>query len=103
MNLLLKVEGAFEISDWGGLFVTPTFKLPDHGFEQTTIRVVIRAPDGTERDAEADLVIPHFVLVGGRGEYRVQMRFKDMQKSQVPIGSEIFTESEVARDLEIAD
>ena len=101
MIRLLRVEDAFEITDAGTL-VFPDFALPETGFTEQTIPVILIRPDRSRRNAEADLVVAHLRLSSGERSYRIQLRVRGLGKPELPIGTEILTESTVAHTLNLA-
>ena len=88
MRLLLVVEDAFAIAD-RGVIVAPDVDLGDGGSRQ--IAVELRRPDGTSCVAVALAQVP-FVDPPRAHGLRHVLRFATLEKSEIPIGTEIWVD-----------
>jgi hypothetical protein len=87
MELLLKVEGTFEIAG-RGLALAPDLQLPGQAKDSAHM-VVIELPDGSSISSQARLAVEHFRPIG----YKLIVYLPELTKAQVPIGSKVFWQS----------
>lgn len=88
-RLLLVVEDTFSITG-RGLIVAPGVDLGE-GPLQRHLAVELRRPDGTLAHAEVLAQVP-FLYPHGLGEsHRHQLLFPHLAKTDVPIGTEVWT------------
>lgn len=85
-RMLLKVEDAFHVSGQG-LILAPGLSVEEHPVSNN-IPVLITRPDGSEINSTIDVFYPFPVPTPK--EPKNFCRFKDLDKNEVPIGSEIW-------------
>ena len=81
---LVVVEEAF-VARGRGVLVAPRFTLPQLA---TRLRVALRLPDGTTREAAGELEVAH--MRGALAPYAM-LRLPDLTVDDVPAGTEIWT------------
>ncbi|WP_146180227.1 hypothetical protein [Opitutus sp. ER46] len=100
--LLLTIQDTFDIAG-RGLVLLPDFSVPFGGWQNRTDTVSIVAPNGSTVDADAALNLTHFVPIDKSmppdRRWRVVMMLPNVERSAVPVGSEIFGSAELARAI----
>jgi len=86
MELLLEVEGTFEITG-RGLALAPDLKRQARS-KDSIHEVVVERPDGSSVPSQARLAVEHF----RPGGYKLVVYLPQLRKEQVPIGSKVFWE-----------
>ena len=87
MKRLMLVEDVFQISGWGLIVVPSPFVGSYEG--PAEIEVELRRPDGSVERAVAH---PQYVFPKPTPKVPVwEVIFRDLDKSQVPVGTEIWT------------
>ena len=98
---LLTVADLFQISGQG-LVVMPDFSVPAH-WTETQVDASILLPDGNSIAARLSLTVTHFNIpdleTSSDRRWRVTPTFPGLTKRDVPIGSRVMIDSDIADQL----
>lgn len=100
-KLIIEVKDVFELVHPPGLIITPMFIVPEC-FQELELPVRVEAPNGGTKKYECQLLKIRFRLANGTHVYRVQLNFPTATKATIPVGSKIFSSSEVLLNLQVA-
>ena len=104
-ELLLKVEGVFSITG-RGVILAPNISL-EQKLPYSPVIVIMKRPDGLSIKAKASFHIPHIhfaklenMLENLKREQKYVCILKGIEKSEVPIGTEIWLDSNEPTEAE---
>lgn len=99
-RLIIEVEDVFELVHPTGVIITPMFIVPE-GLQEQELTVRVETPDGGKTKYGCRLLKGRFRLANGTHIYRVQLNFPTATKITIPVGSKIFSSSEVLMNLQV--
>lgn len=100
-SLLIKVSATFELSSCLGVLIAPLFIVPD-GFIEEEWMVRVESPCKNKTNQMCRLRHIRFRLKDGKHIYRLQLHFPAATKRNLPVGSTIFSSSDVLLNLHVA-
>ena len=98
-TLLMEVADIFDVPSYGGLVLAPAPAMPAHGFVARRCQATLEFPDGSVKEREVFLNPTHFKLLSGGSDWRVVVVVPGAHKADVPIGTRVFVNQDLAHEL----
>jgi hypothetical protein len=98
LTLLLTVTDVFAIPS-RGLSLHPSPDMPAHGFKPRHCEATLEFPDGSTQKCTIALTPGHYRVVSGGSKWTVEVSLGEVQKNDVPLGTRVLVDEQVAREL----